>query len=579
MPPTEHSPLLAANNELEDRIDAPEDSPLLADHEDSQPEPEQQDGQERRSSSSAQWPRSKSADGSKKSKWRWPSIAAGAILVLLVIAVLVGGFVMPGAVKEYAEGAAVIEPTGLSVESITSDGVRARIQANFRMDGSRVDNVNSRRLGRFATGIMRKLETSETNVNVYLPHYDNSLLGSAVVPPITVDLRDGHTTTVDFVTDLTPGDAEHIKKIANNWLEGKLDQLKVTGAAKIQVKSGIFPLGAHDVVESMVFEASKIPSVPEYNIERLTFMDVPMGRDGRMAVGANVSLALHNDYHVGLNVPPLGFEILLANCDSSDPYITVAEAVTDNIVVRPLADVHAGALGIIREIPKSLVRSCPKSNMSPLDHFMGRYLRGEDAEIYVRGNKIEDSNTPEWVTSILRSIMVPIEFPGHSFGNVIRNFSATDVNFQMGSPFADPNDPEGVPHVSGTIQVIAALPEEFDLDLGVQNLRSDAELFYKGKKLGNLNMEDWNPAHSTRVTIDNEVMMNITSRVLNVPLDVTNNDVFTDILQKMFFGDGDILLTVEANVDVQVGTVLGHVDLKGIPANGTIPVKSSSSFW
>jgi hypothetical protein len=92
-------------------------------------------------------------------------------------------------------------------------------------------------------------------------------------------------------------------------------------------------------------------------------------------------------------------------------------------------------------------------------------------------------------------------------------------------------------------------------------------------------MEDWNTANSTRVTINNEVMMNITSRVENVPLEVTDNDVFTDILQKMFFGDGDILLSVEASVDVQVGTVLGHVDLKGIPANGTIPVKSSSSFW
>lgn len=134
-------------------------------------------------------------------------------------------------------------------------------------------------------------------------------------------------------------------------------------------------------------------------------------------MGANVSLSLHNDYPVSLDVPPLGFEILLANCDTSEPYITVAEAVTDVIEVHPDSDIHAGALGIIREIPKDLTRSCPKSKMSPLDVFMNRYLHGEDAEIFVRGSGIEDSETPEWVEDILKSIIVPVEFPGQSFGD------------------------------------------------------------------------------------------------------------------------------------------------------------------
>jgi hypothetical protein len=179
-------------------------------------------------------------------------------MIILVVAVTICGFLMPDAVKLYAENAAVLEPTSLSVESITSDGVRARIQAKFRLDGSRVENVNARRIGRFATGLMRKIGTEETRVNVYLPHYNNSLLGSAVVPPLTIDIVDGHSTEMDFVTDLAPGDAETIRQIANNWLEGKLNQLKLTGSTSISLKSGIIPLGAHDVVESMVFEGQSL---------------------------------------------------------------------------------------------------------------------------------------------------------------------------------------------------------------------------------------------------------------------------------------------------------------------------------
>jgi hypothetical protein len=325
--------------------------------------------------------------------------------------------------------------------------------------------------------------------------------------------------------------------------------------------------------------ANKIPSIPEYQIERLNFIDVPLGRDGPKAVGANVSVSLYNPYPVALDVPPLSFEILLANCNASEPYIAVAEAVTELIEVRGERDVRAGALGLIRQIPESLTRTCPKSNLSPLDHFMENYLHGEDAEVFVRGNKIEDSNTPEWISSILQSITVPIALPGRSFGNAIRNFTATDVDFKLPSPFADPNDPDGTPRVSGTIEVLAALPEELNLEIGVHSIRSDADLYYKGDKLGELNMHKWGKANSTKIDSANETLLNIMSHVEDVPLDITNNDVFTEVIQKMLFGSEDIFLDVEAAVDIRVGTVLGSLDLKGIPANGTIPVKSSSSFW
>lgn len=197
--------------------------------------------------------------GDKSStKRRWPSVIAIVTLALLVILVILVGFLVPPAVKEYAEQAVVIEPTDLSVESITQDGVRARIQGNFRLDGGRVRDENSRRIGRAVTGIMRKLQTEETRVVVSLPHYDHAMLGTAVIPPVTISLVDGHNTAIDIVADFMPGEADNIRKLVNDWLDGKLDQLKVTGSTDLRLKSGIFPLGTHNVVESMVFEGRSV---------------------------------------------------------------------------------------------------------------------------------------------------------------------------------------------------------------------------------------------------------------------------------------------------------------------------------
>lgn len=240
---SETSPLLSSEAEHEA---VTEGSPLLSDANHRHESEEDESDSLNRSPSKSE------------SRLRWPSIIAIAVLAALTVVVMVLGFLVPPAVKSYAETAAVLEPTGLSLESLTPDGVRVRIQATFKLDGSRVKDDTARRLGRLATGIVRKLDTEETSVRVHLPNYDNALLGSAVVPPLSINLVDGQTTMLDFVADLSPGDAESLRQIANDWLDGKLQQVKVTGSAALRIKTGILPLGTHDVVESMVFEGQSL---------------------------------------------------------------------------------------------------------------------------------------------------------------------------------------------------------------------------------------------------------------------------------------------------------------------------------
>jgi hypothetical protein len=180
------------------------------------------------------------------------------VLLMLVLAIAAGcitaAIVVPSAVEAYAKQAAVLEPTNLSLESITTGGVRARIQANVRLDGNRVNDDRTRRIGRAVTWLVGGIQCEQTSIRVYLPDYQKALLGTATVPPLAIRLVDGQNNALDFVAELAPGDAESIRNIANEWLEGRLETLRVQGETDLHLKSGIMPLGTHFVSESLTFE-------------------------------------------------------------------------------------------------------------------------------------------------------------------------------------------------------------------------------------------------------------------------------------------------------------------------------------
>ncbi|CAK7218714.1 hypothetical protein SCUCBS95973_003573 [Sporothrix curviconia] len=512
---------------------------------------------------------------SKKAARRWPSIVAILVLALASMAIIVLAYFVPAAVEEYAKQGVVIEPTNLALESITADGVRARIQANFRLDGSRVKNEQVRRIGQTATSIVRKLGTEKTVVNVYLPDFANVLLGSAEIPGLVISLVDGQTTAIDFVADLIPGDGEGIRSIANQWLEGRLGSVRLQGKADIALKTGIIPLGTHSVSESLVFEANNLPGLPSYDIDRIIFQEKNVPGKSDKAMGAEVSISAFNEFPVQIDIPPMAFEILVPNCNSLDPYIQVADAVTALVALRPKSTVNIEVNGTVQELPDSLTAVCPDSKSSPLDLLLKQYLNGDEATVFVRGKKQPLDVTPPWVSDILASVTVPIPFPGRSFDNLIREFSLTDVRFTLPDPLAEPGDPDSNPAVSGTILVTAGLPSQMNFAVNVTNVRANADVFYHKNKLGELNLHKWQAANSTmtRATKDHEATLKIQSRIDSAPLNVTDGDVLTEVIQKLLFGGDHVNLDIKAVVDIRVDTILGQLELKDVPAEGKIPVK------
>jgi hypothetical protein len=318
-----------------------------------------------------------------------------------------------------------------------------------------------------------------------------------------------------------------------------------------------------------------LPAIPQYNITRLNFREVPISSTGRRGMAAEVSLSVVNSYPIKLTIPPLGFNILVPNCHAGDPYIRLADATTASVDVEPYSDVVVSVGGIVRELPASLTQACPNSNSSPLDLLLSDYIHGNDTTIFVQGSNPPDSDTPDWITKIISSVTVPVPFPGHTFDGLIRDFSLTDTHFSLPDPWAEPGSAESNPQISANIVVIAGLPKEMNFGINVTGVMATADVFYKGEKLGELNLPDFQPAESERIQSDdgNEAQLRIKSHMEDVPLNITDTDVFTDVLSALMFDGKKVKLQIKALVDVQVSTVLGELVIKEMPAEGVVPVK------
>lgn len=292
-------------------------------------------------------------------------------------------------------------------------------------------------------------------------------------------------------------------------------------------------------------------------------------------MAADVSLTVTNDFPVTFTVPPLNFNILTRDCSPEQPYILLADATTAEIEVKSKQDVHVDVGGVIRELPNTLITACPDTKKSPLDLLLGGYINGDETILYVQGSDSSSFDTPEWITKLLSSIIVPLPFPGHTFDGLIRDFSLADVHFGLPDPFAAPDSPKSQPRLSATVKALINLPKEMNFPINVGRVCADADVYYHKEKLGTLNLRKWQKANSTRIEPDGETSagLAIASIVRNAPLNVTDDGVFADLVQALIFGGKAVVLDVQAQVDVETETALGKFIVRDLPAQGKVFVK------
>jgi len=518
---------------------------------------------------------------------RWPSFVALMLLCLVAILIMVIGFVAPSTVEEYVMEAAHFEPTSLSIDSFTTNGVRARIQGDFSMDASNVKKKSVRDFGRFGTWIAREVESGESEVQVLLPEYGNVLLGTAQIPRVKVNVQNGHTTHIDFLSDVHPGDFDALKRIAKEWIDGRLGQLRIIGKASVPVKSGIFSFGTQSLTQAISFNSKggnkgekgdkgRLPGPPPYKIQTINVHDarLPSSQKG---MAADVSLQVTNPYPFSMRIPPLGFAIFVEGCAPQEPLLQLGDASFGQTVIKPKDDVHLNVTGIVKHLPERFTQACPDDGESPLDMLLGKYIKGDTITAFVRGAKSPSKDTPDWISDLLSDVTVPVPVPGHSFGHLIKEFKLANTHFGLPDPFAEPDTPESNPTVSATVKALVALPAEMNVNLNVSHVKANADVMYQGKKLGELHIREWQSAKSTRVAAKdgNGPSLLVESQLNKAPLNITDDDLFTDVIQNMIFGKKKVVLGIKAKVDVQVSTGLGEFAIRNIPASGSVPVKRS----
>ena len=289
---------------------------------------------------------------------------------------------------------------------------------------------------------------------------------------------------------------------------------------------------------------------------------------------AKASVSIMNDYPVRFDVPPLHFTILVPNCLPDDDYLPLGDARTETAHIVPKEYVTVNVTGVIQQLPQSLTQACPGSNSSPLDSLLGDYLEGKATTIFVRGSGEQDPSTPGWITNLIKDTTVPLPMPGHPFDNLIRNFSLADVHFGLPDPFADPSTPDSQPKISAIVKALVGLPKEINFNLDVDRVKADADVFYHGKKLGKLDLHKWQKARTSNVNgTGNGPELLIESEVKNAPLQITDDDLFTEVIQSLVFGGKGVVLGVKAAVDVHTVTALGEFVVREIPATGKVFVK------
>lgn len=316
-----------------------------------------------------------------------------------------------------------------------------------------------------------------------------------------------------------------------------------------------------------------VPSIPLINMTKLLIHELP-STPNKTAMVVDASIDLIPDLPLQFTIPELGFYVLVPNCSPNDPYILVAEAITSLVELQPHRSTEIDIKGLIRALPIELTTVCPGRKDSPLDVIVSEYISGGATTIYVRGADAPDPDTPTWMVDLLKGITLPVPFTGHGLDQLVKNFSMTDVHFSLPNSLAEPGTPEAQPTLSAHVNVLINLPEQMNIAVDIPRVRARPDVLYEGKKVGYLDLEEWQNSTASRVNDPNgEAYLSVEFDLRKAPLQVTDEDVLAALIQKLVFGDGTVELGVIASVDGEVKTALGSFIVHDIPTEGKVRVK------
>ncbi|KAK9449130.1 uncharacterized protein V1518DRAFT_417239 [Limtongia smithiae] len=513
---------------------------------------------------------------------KWPVIISSIVTICVLTTLVSLHAVKVKSPVLYARQSMNLNISSISIMDASASGLHAHVVGEISFDSSKVEDRTTRIIGRIATTIMRKAEVDETALFISRVE-DNgksSVFGRASVPRIVVDIRDKRVTPIDFISTIRDrASVTDIAKLVEEYFRGELAGALFRGDADLPLRSGILPLGTHHVAHDVRLSGASLGKIP-FELSEFKFSQNPEVSGIHVLVVAST----RNPYPINIDLPGLDWLIEAPACVERE-HVQLATAHSDPMVVLPHEKIDIRVNSQVGSLPAKLMEPCANSDSgaSAMDRYFRQYLSGESIRIFVRG-KTSDSvptNLPSWFLDLLQAVSIPIAVPGRNLENgggtdsMVKRYGLSRVKITLPPRSSLPGGggETAYPHISAIVNAVIELPKELDFTIGVDKLRGISDMYYLGDKFGVLAIQEWTTAQSWYTS---EGYIEVVAEITDLPIEITDQDVFKKIVQKMFFA-GEVNVDMDGTIDVGVDTPVGGFSIRNIPAQGTVALRGLAS--
>lgn len=427
-------------------------------------------------------------------------------------------------------------------------------------------------------------------------------LGSVEIQPFSYQITDKSTNDLKLLVTVYPKSDSVLKIIKKMILDSDYNlQLKGDANVKILVFNGFIP-----VTNIMIPIDFQIPNglikkfnLDNFNIDNFKFFKNDL--ENLFITKFNINSLINPFKNITkklinfvpklpvLKIPDLKFKLNLYGC-SKEELVQVSELSIKDLKFdfncdsgSLLSDSQCTPINFEIEsrtdediINNKLSKTCESNNNDTvLDNFINDIKDNGVVNFNIQGESI-DGSYGEFFNNLINKIDIPVNYKIDKLNDIIndkilKNVTMEDINFDFNN-----DDGSGMPMINGALKIFIRLPYFITLDLvKVDDLKGFANLTYTGEKFSDILINNWQNATTTLISKDdNDDFYNlilIESKLEKMTLNITDLDLFQIIVGKVLT-IGSVPIDINALIDILVDSILGNIELDGIPGSGSTTI-------
>ncbi|KAI5949599.1 hypothetical protein KGF54_005476 [Candida jiufengensis] len=305
-----------------------------------------------------------------------------------------------------------IEIYNTTFENLTRQGVNINVQGSITIDYNKIENnfvqKSILKLGSFLIGGITITSIKPVQIHVRLIDVDSPFLYllDTIPPPIEVDIRQAHTTSLNFSSDCSLGETQFFEFLKYYY---KLDGDEINMDVKIHsnqsqiqalkfVKFNIYDIEISDFVSVNKKDFKLLPSV-------LEIKKVDITSDHPNVIDLSVNLQVSNDYGLTLDLSTIEWDLLFKDCNEELVKVGKWKTLPTKLSPHELTNVHV--IGQITDVPSCLMEDCI-NHVSPINQLVQNYLNESPIHFAIHLSDYQTTTNLDWILNSLKSLP-PIE--------------------------------------------------------------------------------------------------------------------------------------------------------------------------